>query len=81
MADRPRVVFEDPDLPHQIVIALRSGGPGIAVSCNCLRARENGHRGQYEVLEVRTRWDAAGALAVWRAHVAEVETAATGGAA
>jgi hypothetical protein len=73
---RPRVTFEDPDLPHQIVLTLRGGGHGIMVSCNCLRAAgpvkgKAGRSSTHEPLEVRTRWEAAEALAVWRAHLAE----------
>ena len=79
---RRRVVFEDPDLPHQIVIMLQKGGHRIMVSCNCLRAATKAkplrpgmaaRLAKYEPLEVRTRWEAAEAIAVWRAHMAEVE--------
>jgi hypothetical protein len=66
--DAPRVVFEDPDLPHQIVITMRKGF-NIMVSCNCLKVNDLGSRGTYEPIEVRTRWEAAEAIAVWRAHV------------
>ena len=68
----PRVVFEDPSLPHQIVIAFTGGNSHkIAVSCNCLRRSGYGIRGTCEPIEVRTQWEAADAIAVWRAHVAE----------
>lgn len=77
MPDRPRVTFEDPDLPHQIVITLQRGGHRIMVSCNCLRA--SGGSGAapaaHEPIEVRHRWEAADAIAVWRAHVAEASAA------
>ena len=64
----PRVVFEDPDLPHQIVIRLTGGNSHrLGVSCNCLKG---------EPIEVRTRWEASEAIAVWRAHVQEVPGAA-----
>jgi hypothetical protein len=72
---RPRVVFEDPSLPHQIVITLRGGGPQIVVSCNCLRLNRHGPRGTYEPIGVRTRWEASEALAVWRAHVEQAGAA------
>jgi hypothetical protein len=58
-----RFVLEDPDLPHQITIRqARGAGNRLAVSCNCLDAP----------LEIRGRWDAGEAIAVWRAHMAEV---------
>jgi len=71
MADRPRVVFEDPDLPHQIVITIWCGFK-IMVSCNCLRVNGYGSRGTYEPLEVRSCFPAAEAIAVWREHVEAV---------
>jgi hypothetical protein len=69
---KPRVVFEDPGLPHQIVITLRAGFK-IAVSCNCLRVNRQGARRTYEPIEVRYEFPASEAIAVWRAHMAEVE--------
>jgi hypothetical protein len=49
------------------VIRLTGGNSHrIAVSCNCLRG---------EPIEVRTRWDAAGAIAVWRAHAEQAGAA------
>jgi hypothetical protein len=61
------VVFEDPGLPHQIVIRLTGGNSHrIGVSCNCLKG---------EPIEVRARWDAADAIAVWRAHAERAEGA------
>ena len=70
----PRVVFEDPDLPHQIVITMRKSFK-IMVSCNCLRVNGHGTRGTYEPLEVRSCFPAAEALAVWRAHMEAVGAA------
>jgi hypothetical protein len=70
-----RVVFEDPDLPHQIVITMRPGFR-LAVSCNCLRTATGGRRGSHRPLEVRYDFPAAEAIAVWRAHVAETGAAA-----
>ena len=63
------VVYRDPTLPHQIVIAYRWGttGTGISVSCNCRRVP--GTAGVYEPFEVRERWEPADALAVYRAHL------------
>ena len=61
-----KVTMRNPSLPHQIVIRLVAGGPGIVVSCNC---RE---RGGLPVLEVRNRWDADEAFAVCRAHLPAV---------
>ncbi len=69
---RRRVVFEDPDLPHQIVITLLKGSHRLMVSCNCMRRAGGGVRGAYAPIEVRARWEAIG---VWRAHMAEVEAA------
>ena len=69
----PRVVLEDPDLPHQIVLHFTGGNSHlIAVSCNCLRKRGAGG----EPLGVRSRWEASEAIAVWRAHMAEIGEAA-----
>jgi hypothetical protein len=63
----PRVVFENPDLPHQIVIRLTGGNSHrIAISCNCLHG---------EPLEVRARWEGSEAIAVWRAHMEAAEAA------
>ncbi len=59
----PWVVYENPALPHQIII--RAGNPShhrIAVSCNCMAGAP---------LETRARWDAADTIAVWRKHLAE----------
>jgi len=72
--DRPRAVFEDPDLPHQIVIAMRGPNFGIMVSCNCMRSAARG--GPIEPIEIRARWTAAEAIAVWQAHHAEAGNAA-----
>ena len=69
----PRVVFEDPDLPHQIVITMRKSFK-IMVSCNCLRVNGYGSRGTYAPLEVRSCFPAAEAIAVWRAHMDAVVT-------
>jgi hypothetical protein len=66
---RPRVVFEDPDLPHQIVLRFTGGNSHlIAVSCNCMRQG----RGAPVTIEARGKWEAAEALAVWRAHLEEI---------
>lgn len=67
MLQRPRVVFEDPDLPHQIVLRFTGGNTHrIGVSCNCMRGVP---------IEVRTRWEASEAIAVWRAHLEEANAA------
>ena len=58
----PRVVFEDPSLPHQIVIRKTQHGSGVAVSCNCLR-------NSGAAIEIRARWTTAEAIAAWRAHL------------
>jgi hypothetical protein len=58
-----RVVFEDPSLPHQIVSRFAGGNSHrISVSCNCMHGVP---------IEVRTRWEAREAIAVWRAHLEE----------
>lgn len=69
MTKARRVVFEDDALPHQIRIFFLGHRSGwIGVSCCC--RKQNG--GSYAPLESRTRWEAAEALAVWRAHEQEV---------
>jgi hypothetical protein len=67
--DRPLTVrqMRDDTLPHQIRLTFRRRDR-IAVSCTC---RATGH--DYKPLEVRSRWDAAEAQAVWRAHLAAPE--------
>ena len=57
-----RVVFEDPSLPHQIVLRLAQRSHRIAVSCNCMRANDGS-------IEIRGKWTAAEAIAAWRAHL------------
>jgi hypothetical protein len=69
-AGRPRVVFEDPYLPHQIVITVRTGF-NLAVSCNCRWISGSGHKPAYEPLEVRYNFPASEAIAVWRKHMAD----------
>jgi hypothetical protein len=69
-----RVVFEDPSLPHQIVLTMHQGSHRIMVTCNCMRIAGKGkgsgcRAATYEPIEVRVRWEAAEALAVWRAHL------------
>jgi hypothetical protein len=66
---KPRVVFEDDALPHQIRLVLIPGNR-IAVSCTCLHG--TGKRGGFKPLESRTRWEPGTDLAVWRAHVEAV---------
>ena len=69
---QPRVVFEDPDLPHQIVIRLTGGNSHrIMVSCNCMRLPACWRTAAYEPLEVRTRWEGAEAIAAWRKHLGQ----------
>ena len=66
---RRRVVFEDPDLPHQIVLRFTGGNSHlIAVSCNCMRQG----RGAPVTIEARGKWEAAEAIAVWRKHMVEI---------
>ena len=65
-------MYQDDSLPHQIRIFLVSGGPGLAVSCNCLRTGQG-----FEPIEVRKRWEPGEAPAVWRAHLAGTEAAAS----
>ena len=68
-----RPVFEDPSLPHQIVLRLTGGNSHrIMVSCNCLRTG----RSAFAPIEVRTRWEAPEAIAVWRKHLEEASDAA-----
>ena len=67
----PRVVLEDPSLPHQIVIV--GTGNYIAVSCTCLRRAytcSGGDRRLY--LDQRNVLAAADAYACWREHMAEI---------
>ena len=64
LGGHPRVTFEDPDLPHQIVLRFTGGNSHrLAVSCNCMRPVS---------IEARSRWDASEAIAVWRAHMEEI---------
>jgi hypothetical protein len=66
-------LMRDPSLPHQIVLhftTMNDRSDYIGVSCNC-RAKGSGH----VPLEARLRWDAEDALAVYRAHLAEVDAA------
>ena len=65
-------MYQDDSLPHQIRIFLVSGGPGLAVSCNCMGTGQG-----FEPIEVRSRWEAHEALAVYRAHLAGTEAAAS----
>jgi len=62
-----RVTMRDDTLPHQIRLSLRSTTGKIAVSCTCLRIGRNDY--DYEPIEIRPRWDADEAKAVWRAHI------------
>jgi hypothetical protein len=63
------VVFENPALPHQIVIGMAPGGK-LMVSCNCLRTGHgNGIRDAYEPIEIRSCFPASEAIAAWRAHL------------
>ena len=64
-------MYQDDSLPHQIRIVLAPGG-GLSVSCNCLRTGQG-----YEPLEVREQWEPGEAPAVWRAHLAQAEAAAS----
>lgn len=66
----PRVTWENPAADHQIVLAFTSAqdhSGQIAVSCTCLGRRYT----QHQPIEIRTRWTAEQALAVWRAHLEE----------
>jgi hypothetical protein len=64
-------MYQDDTLPHQIRIGLAPGGR-LAVSCNCMRTGQG-----YEPLEVREQWEAHEAQAVYRAHLARTEAAAS----
>jgi hypothetical protein len=68
-------MYQDDSLPHQIRIFLVAGGPGLGVSCNCMRLDQK--QGGYEPIEVRNRWEAHEAQTVYRAHLAEPEAAAS----
>ena len=57
-------LIEDPAAAHQIV--LRQCGNDIMVSCTCQRIRGPGRAGHLPI-ESRARWEAAGAVAAWRA--------------
>jgi hypothetical protein len=63
-----RVTWRDDSLPHQMRLYMI--GQDIAVSCNCMRGVD-GTAAHYSPLEVRGRWEAAEAQAVYRAHLAE----------
>ena len=64
-------IYQDGTPPHQIRIFLAPGG-GLAVSCNCLRTGQG-----YAPLEVREQWEPGEAPAVWRAHLAVTQAAAS----
>jgi len=64
-------MYQDDSLPHQIRIDLAPGG-GLAVSCNCMGTGQD-----YEPLEVRWQWEPGEAPAVWRAHLAGTQAAAS----
>jgi len=75
-----RPMMRDPSLPHQIVLRFTLSpderrSDYIGVSCNCRAVR--GPKGGigYEFFEARPHWDAQDALAVYRAHLAEVNAA------
>lgn len=66
-------VFEDPSLPHQIVILARQNpGTKIAVTCNCLNGHGHPGRGHpRQVIEARENFparDAITAYARWHAN-------------
>lgn len=64
----PRVVLEDPSLPHQIVILLQRPGQSLAVSCNCRRmgaGRDSGHR----AIAAKTKRESGEAYACWLEHM------------
>jgi hypothetical protein len=58
--------IENPKADHQLVIRMGGYCGGIAVSCNCLRGPKmtDGR----EMIEERSRWTTAEALAVYRAY-------------
>jgi hypothetical protein len=59
-------VMTDPDLPHQIVLNFCPNG--IYISCNCLAMRAvTGKVVQWQLIEVRKRWETADAVAAYRA--------------
>jgi len=65
----------DDTLPHQIRVFLVAGHR-LGVSCNCRRTGAGGAQGEcYEPLEVRSRWEADEAQAVYRRHLADAEAA------
>ena len=64
-------MYQDDSLPHQIRIVCGRDG-GLAVSCNCMRTGQG-----YEPLEVREQWEPGEAPAVWRAHLAVTQAAAS----
>jgi hypothetical protein len=64
-----RVTLADPDLPHQMTGSRY--GNSVAVSCNC-RRRANRAPLASGALAIRSKWEAAEALAVWREHMEEV---------
>lgn len=67
--------MRDPSLPHQIVIGYVPGQQHkIYVSCNCrITIPPGGGSRGYEPFEVRSRWEADDALAVYRAHLDATE--------
>jgi hypothetical protein len=66
----PRVVLEDPSLPHQIVIV--GTGSYIAVSCTCLRRAYTCSGAPRLYLDQRNVLPAADAYACWLEHMAGI---------
>jgi hypothetical protein len=67
MSPQPRVTYRDDTLPHQIRLFLV--GYEIAVSCTCMRGID-GTASHYSPIEIRSRWEADEAQAVYAAHLA-----------
>lgn len=59
-------VFEDPSLPHQIIILAPSRDTKIAVSCNCLNGHGHVSRGHpRQLIESRDVFPARDAIAAY----------------
>lgn len=59
---KPRVLLEDPQAAHQIVLSISGPGNRLTVSCTCLV------RGKHRPLAVAGSLEAEESLAIWRRH-------------
>jgi hypothetical protein len=66
---RPRVLLEDPEASHQIVLAVGAPGNQLAVSCTC-RARRG-----CPPFTMAPKLEPDEARVIWRRHLGVLESA------